>query len=286
MEAVGFEQVPLQEILEYVNKHNLNEEMASTVSTAHMMDLLFSDRYVVKKLIPLEFVFYCTMKQPKNTAQKALCGFLPHIYGLINDKENDQFFAAMENFCPSKTCSQLEIKVGQYNYLPTHGTPKQESKIRSGFILGSIDYKYRVCMYVRKDSQGNTVDKKKIEKKDGVKQRISPNSLILLLKPQTEQELAKKDFLAKAIAFFEQRLVELQGLFKNHLKELGYWISAASLVFMIDHAKETFDLKFLDFGCAIPCTNTDIWPDEQAEALQAILDNLAAVKVEVLKETN
>lgn len=282
MESVGFEQVSLEEILEYINKHNLNEEMSSTISTAHMMDLLFSDRFVIKKLIPLEFVFYCTIKQPKNDTQKALCGFLPHIYGLINDKENDQFYAAMENFCPSKTCSQLEIKVGQYNFLPTHGTPKQESKLRSGFILGSIDDKYRVCMYSRKDSQGNTIEKKKIEKKDGVKQRISPNSLILLLKPQSEEELAKKEFLGKAIAFFEKRLTELHDIFKNHLKELGFWISAASLVFMVDYAQESFELKFLDFGCAIPCTNTDIWPDEQAEALQAILQDLAAVKTQLL----
>lgn len=282
MQAIGFETVPLEEILDYITKHNQNEEMSKTISTAHMTELLFSDRYVVKKLIPLEFVFYCTIKQPKNDAQKLLGSFLPHVYGMVNDAENEQYFIAMENICPSKTCSQLEIKVGAYNFLPTHGTPKQESKLRSGFLLASIDDKYRVCMYSRRDTQGQLGEQKKIEKKDGIKQRVTPNSLILLLKPKTPEEEAKPELLKKAIEFYEASLKQLHSIFKNQLKDLGYWITAASLVFTIDYARESYDLKFLDFGCSIPCTNTDIWPDEQAEAFEAILQDLAAVKSKLL----
>lgn len=278
MQSIGFDQVSLEEILEYITKNNQNEEMAKTVSTAHMTDLLFSDRYVVKKLIPLEFVFYCTIKQPKNDAQKLLGSFLPHVYGIVNDTESEEYFIAMENICPSKTCSQLEIKVGAYNFLPTHGTAKQESKLRSGFILGSIEDKYRICMYSRRDTQGQLIEQKKIEKKDGIKQRITPNSLILLLKPKTEEEESQQEFLSKAISFYQDRLTQLHGIFKTRLKELGYWITAASLVFTIDYARQTYDVRFLDFGCSIPATNTDIWPDEQAEALEAVLRDLAAVK--------
>ena len=48
MQYTGFEKVPLRDILDYLTANDNTDEMAKIVSSAHMNDFRFSDKYVMK----------------------------------------------------------------------------------------------------------------------------------------------------------------------------------------------------------------------------------------------
>lgn len=284
MKSVGFSKVSLNTVLKYLEANDIAEEISKTISTTHMVDFRFSDKYVMKKIKAFEFMLYTQLIHNPNPTQKKFYSTLPEIYGLVYDPESDNCYIVMENFNPSNTCSEIEIKVGRYNYLPTHFEEKQISKFRNSFILGSIDDDYRVCMLARRDKSGNIVEKKRIEKVSGVKQRVTPNSLELLLKPYSEEE-ADSEFLKEAIAYYEQQLLLLIEIFEKELNELGFMITAASLMFLLDYKNKSYRLLFIDFGCCAPCSRMDIWPTEQLQAFKSVLADLRRCRDKLFPQT-
>ena len=277
MKYITYGEESLEEVLKYLEDNDQTSKTLENVSTAHSEDFKFSDRYVMKKVGTGEFVLYSTILEKKNPTHAKFSTFFPEVVSLVYDEKEDEKYLAMKNYVVSSTVSQIEFKIGYFNFLPTHNEAKQQSKFRSAFLLGSVDDGFRVCMYSRKDLKGETVESKKIEKVEGVKQVISPNSFDHLLYLREEEE-HKREVMVKAIDFFEKRIGDLLDIFRNHINELGFMITAASLVFLLDLDKEFFDVKFIDFGCATPCSNMEIWPSEQADALQSLLLRLKESK--------
>ena len=137
-------------------------------------------------------------------------------------------------------------------------------------------------MVDRRNMQGQSIDKRKIVKVEGLKRPLKPNGLQLMLNLQPEEAQAnKKAFLLKAIDFYEGRLKDLHDIFSNHIQELGFMITAASLMFIIDFSQETYDLIFYDFGCSFPASRMELWNDEQANSLACIIGHLNEVRKEV-----
>ena len=284
MKVFGFDEVSLETILDYIQNNDTSEKTKADISGAHLQDFRFSDKYVIKGLKSFEFAIMSQMKQPTNETQSRFAGHLPKIYGLVDCPLLDKHYIVMENFACSPTCSQLEIKLGFYNFLPVHWEVKQQSKLQSASLTDSLTSGFRVCMIQRKNMAGIHVDKRKIEKIKGIKTAPKPNSLQLMLNLQPEEEAAnKKEFLLKAINFYEVRLRDLLDIMSNHIDDLGYMITAASLMFIIDFKEESFDLRFFDFGCSFPASRMDLWNFEQAEAIKSLLEDLAAVKAQVVE---
>lgn len=284
MKSFGFDKVSLETILDYVNANDITSKVIKDLSTAHATDFRFSDKYVIKKLLPPEFACFSQMLHPANDTQRRFAKHLPEVYGLIYDAETDACVIAMENFAAVDTCSVIEIKVGYYNFLPSHHEGKQQSKIRSAFLMESIDLGYRVCMVQRKNLKGEMIENRKIEKVQGIKHPLKPNSLAIGLKllPE-ERDAGKLDFLVKAFDYYEKQLRDLLDIFENHIDDLQYMITAASLLFMIDFKNESYSLKFIDFGCSFPCSRMDIWKIEQAASIRNILADVIATRSSVIE---
>lgn len=284
MQYSGFEEVSLTEILDYVSKNENSEEMSKIVSTAHMNDFRFSDKYVIKKLYPCEFAVYTTFLNPKNNTQRKFATLLPKVYGLVFDPEQDQRFIVMENFCPSPTCSQIEVKLGKWCYIPMNWELKQISKLLYATQLGSRDDNFRVCMFANKDEQGEITEKGRITLiKKGIKAPVTPNSLCHTLKLPND-DITKLPILMKALDYFDERMAMMNELVTNHASDIGYFLGSASLIFMIDFPKEAFDVKFIDFGVSFPQSDMRIWGDELPLAVSAIIQDLHGIRENLVKK--
>jgi hypothetical protein len=286
MKSFGFDKVSLETILDYIEKNDITSSVIKGLSTAHASDFRFSDKYVIKKLLPQEFACFSQMLHPVNEVQRRFAKHLPEVYGLVYDPEADMCMIAMENFTAVDTCSVIEVKVGYYNFLPSHHEGKQQSKIRSAFLMESIDLGYRICMTQRKNLKGEMIENRKIEKVLGIKHPLKPNSLSIGLKllPE-EREAGKLDFLLKAIDYFEGQVRDLHDIFENGITDLQYMITAASLMFMIDFEKETYSLRFIDFGCSFPCSRMEVWKYEQAASLKSILEDIRNTRAGIIEQS-
>lgn len=273
MKAILYTDTPVESILTYIKEHDNTKEMSKVISSAHEEDLLFSDRYVVKRIMPGEMACYTTILQQDNEVRKRFLTFLPTVHALLYDTKKDKSYIAMGNFLQSNTCTQIEYKIGFYNYLPTHDEQKQQSKLRSAFLLGSIDNGYRVCMYVHKDIEGNLIDSKRIEKIEGVKQIIDDDCFLKIL-----QSYSNKKFALDAADYFIARLRELREIFSEGINDLKYIITASSIALIIDEKNHKFDLKMFDFGCSVPCNNMSIWNKEQAACLEKLIKQIESYR--------
>lgn len=297
MKVIGFNEVRLEEILTYIKENDTTAEVVPNLSTAHGLDFKFSPKYVLKRLAPSEFVFYssilaepsaspkkdnpqsseASIKTEEVSPLKQLKKYLPKVYGLINDSRNDKQYICMENFSKSSSASEIELKVGFYNYLPNNWEEKQLSKIAHAILLGSFNQGFRVCMAKRVTLAGETIFQDKIKKVSGVKVPVDENILEKFFSLQ-EDEKDKKEFLLKALDYYLEQLKGLEEIFSKQNPGLGYLVTAASVVFVIDLAQETFSMKFLDFGCTFPMADTRIWPDEQKESFMKIIQKFESLR--------
>ncbi len=278
MQYSGFNEVSLEEILDYITARENTDEMAKIVSTTHMNDFRFSDKYVLKKLYACEFAVYTTFLNPENEAQREFATLLPKVYGLVNNPDTDELFIAMENFCPSSTCSQIELKLGKWCFIPINWEKKQMSKLLYSIQLGSIDDNYRVCMFANKDEHGEITEKGRINLlRKGIKLPVMPNSLSHTLKLPND-DVTKLPLLMKALDYFDERMNLMLKLVTNNLSDIGYFMGSASLIFMIDFPKNSFDVKFIDFGVSFPQSDLRIWGDELPNAVKAIMQDIKNIR--------
>ena len=174
--------------------------------------------------------------------------------------------------------------MGQWCYIPMNWERKQMSKVLYSYMLCNREDGFRVCMYANKNSKGELThhDRIKVNGRHD-KEPVLPNSLCHVLKIH-DGDVSQLPFLLKAIDYYEDRMKTMLRLVRDHASDIGFTIGAASLIFMIDFAKQQFSVKFIDFGVSFPLSDMRIWPDELPVAVEAVLEDLKSIRNDLIQK--
>ena len=286
MKALGFTEVSLKEIVEYVKTHATDtESIMDTIFSSHVPAFRFSDKYIIKYLKVAESLALSKLFLHETEAQRELYSLHPKIYGIACDPKSAESYVAMQNYNTVKELSQLEVKIGRFGFLPSFTDRKQSNKLRRANEFGVLNQEYRICVLQRLDMHGADVSQVKRDAGEKVPFSVDDLSLFFYL-TQGETEAGKRAFLLETLDFFIAKTDRLRWLFQERADEIGIMVTSASLIFLVDFKRETRDLKLIDFGGSLPTSKTSLWLDENVDALKAVVAELTRVKSLLLKEQN
>lgn len=131
MKYLGFEEVSLDEIFADLRDSGKAFHKRPHVEFFSTKRDQMGSKYVIHRVDKAEFSFYSALFNPDHSLSKVeatsgaskLLSFMPKIYGMIVDLENETGFVVIQNILESPTCCFLDMVATTFEHLPTDSEP-------------------------------------------------------------------------------------------------------------------------------------------------------------------